>query len=518
MDFNTLTKDGNVGFYQSCEITEIFLTRKKDNITFNFYTLAVFEEKPFTERKQQFLCKPISVNKNYNIGIQKYWLSLYEVEQNYNTLKTKGKWLYEGKSISNFPKLNNLSKQYIPPIDGNRINKILKNNYRGSYILEFFDEKKSNFENILNIENISKLNDLSDKIKNVVPIDLSVVRDRIGNFIFQFPITILNSDAKALNTWDGVTIDFSWHKNLKSIPECLLQVESIFDNNYMGSTIENYNKSSTQSVNIGNLDQINHIKIWKKEPSLILYTFSGSFIRDFSLNMKIISSEPRLFELNGKMEQVQISNRDGHRKKNTKHSYIDFISNNLYDAEKKQLEKNLAFKQYNLGKKGMIEDLRLLIKRYGENGVFIWDPFLSPNDIFNTLYFCPNGGVPLKAIGSITDTVKNVYNLKGKKVSDIIEDYKIKFENPKNNNYHLNLEFRIQHGNFGWPFHDRFLIFPSIELKRSKVYSLGTSVNSYGKSHHILQEVSHPQPVVDAFNELWNKLDNSDCLVWKNPK
>lgn len=518
MDFKTLIKNGNVGFYQSCEITELFLTRKKDKTTFNFYTIAVFEEKPFTERKQQFLCKPIPVNKDFNIGIQRYWLSLTEAEQNYKTLRTKGKWLYEEKSISNFPKLNGLSKQYIPSVDGNRINKVLKNNYTGSYILEFFDEEKSNFEYLLKIENLSKLNALSDKIKNIVPIDLSVVRDRIGNFIFQFPITVLHTDARALKTWDGVVVDFSWHKNLKSVPECLLQVESTFDKNYMGSTIEDYNQSSTQSVNIGNLDQINHIKIWRKEPSLILSTFSGTFIRDFSLSMGIVSPEPRLFELDGKMMEVKVSSKDGHRKKNTKHSYTDFISNNLYDAEKKQLEINLAFKQYNLGKKGTIEDLRLLIKKHGENGVFIWDPFLSPNDIFNTLYFSTNGGVPLKAIGSITDTVKSVYDLKGKTASDIIEDYKVKFENPKNNNYHLNIEFRIQHGDFGWSFHDRFLIFPSNELKRSKVYSLGTSINSYGKSHHILQEVSHPQPVVDAFNELWDKLDNSDCLVWKNPK
>ena len=111
MDFKTLIKNGNVGFYQSCEITELFLTRKKDKTTFNFYTIAVFEEKPFTERKQQFLCKPIPVNKDFNIGIQRYWLSLTEAEQNYKTLRTKGKWLYEGKSISNFPKLNGLSKQ-----------------------------------------------------------------------------------------------------------------------------------------------------------------------------------------------------------------------------------------------------------------------------------------------------------------------------------------------------------------------------------------------------------------------
>ena len=90
-------------------------------------------------------------------------------------------------------------------------------------------------------------------------------------------------------------------------------------------------------------------------------------------------------------------------------------------------------------------------------------------------------------------------------------------DNPNHNNHFLNLEFRIQHTNFGWAFHDRFLIFPSGEMKRPQVYSLGTSINSYGDNHHILQEVSHPQPVVDAFNELWDELNNPNCKVWKFP-
>lgn len=102
--------------------------------------------------------------------------------------------------------------------------------------------------------------------------------------------------------------------------------------------------------------------------------------------------------------------------------------------------------------------------------------------------------------------------------AEIIAEYQVTLDNPNHNNHFLNLEFRIQHTNFGWSFHDRFLIFPSGDLKRPQVFSLGTSINSYGVNHHILQEVSHPQPIVDAFNELWNELQHSDCLVWKFPK
>lgn len=48
-----------------------------------------------------------------------------------------------------------------------------------------------------------------------------------------------------------------------------------------------------------------------------------------------------------------------------------------------------------------------------------------------------------------------------------------------------------------------------------KVWSLGTSINSLGNKHHIIQIVRNPQMIVDAFEELWDELDSEECLVWK---
>jgi len=519
MDFKILTTTGNIAFYESCEVTEIFLCRKSDRAIFNFFTIAVFEEKPYDGYNQTFLGKRISINDDFSLGVQQYWLTIAEAKTKFNILKDQNKWSADGTNFSQFPQLKYLPKQYIPSIEGNRINKVLKNNYHsGSYIIEFFDEVKSNLDFLLNIESLSKLNEICSKIKEVVPIDLSVVRDRIGNFVFQFPITIIESHSRALSTWDGVVINFAWHNSIFNLPDCLIQVESTLDKNYMGSIIEEYNKTTKQKIIIGNLDQINHIKIWRKEPSLILSSFSGSYLRDFHLDMMIVNPEPRLFEVDGIMQQIEIASSDKRNNKKNNISYTTYINNYLYDAEKKQLEKSLSFKQYKKGGVDGINDLRELIKQKDKNGVYIWDPFLSSKDILKTLFYSTTAKVPLKAIGSINDTVKMVYQKKGKSVADIITEYKSVLDNPNNNNQLLNLEFRIQHTNYGWAFHDRFLIFPSDELNRPHVYSLGTSINSYGENHHILQEVSYPQPVVDAFNELWDKLNHTDCLVWKFPK
>lgn len=517
MDFTTLTTAGNISFYNSCEVTEVFLIRKSDNAIFNFFTIAVFEEKPYKEFDKKFLGNRIKVSKEYSVGIQRFWLTVDEIKTKFDALKTQNQWSSDGVHFSQFPSLKYLPKQYVPSSEGIRMNNILKNNYRnGSYLLEFFDEEKSNIGFMLKMETLEQLNTICAKIKNEVPIDLSIVRDRIGNFIFQFPITILGCNFKALSNWEGVHLNFSWHDSLSVSPDCLIQVESTFDKIYMGSVIEDYNKMDDQKIIIGNLDQINQIKIWRKEPSLILASFSGTYLRGFDFTMGIINPEPRLFELDGELQQLQITSNDKKTKKEKTNSYTTYINNHLYDEEKKQLEKSLSFKQYKQGKSDGIGDLQKLIQEKDKNGVYLWDPFLTSVDILKTLFYSKTAGVPLRAIGSINPTVKKVYQKKGMSTPDIMAEYKALLDNPKNNNLHLSLEFRIQHTNFGWEFHDRFLIFPSSEVKRPQVYSLGTSINSYGINHHILQEVSHPQPVVDAFNDLWEKLNNTNCLVWKH--
>jgi hypothetical protein len=539
IDYKILVDKGNVGFYNSCEVTQLFLHRKNDKANFNFFIIAVFEEKPFIKTNHKFLCKPIFVNDEINIGIQRYFLSMDEIEANFTSLLKENIWSFNGDKSLQFPKLKSLSKQYIPTTEGNRINQILKNNFHsGSYILEFFDEEKTNFNFFPKKNSLKKLDEISEKIKDILPIDISVVADRIGNIIFQFPISILELNPKALSTWNGVELNFTWHNKIINPPECLLQVESTIDTNYMGSKIDDYNKTHKQEIIIGSLDQINHVKIWRKSPNLIISNFDGTYIRGFQFDMNQINSQPRIFERKSEIINVQISSRENRQKNNEKPTYRTFIQN---EVEKKRLEKSLTFKQYRNNTNDALSDLRGLIEKKDENGVYLWDPFLTSEDILNTLFYSTTSGVNLRAIGSISKKVRYIYSDKKhtSKIDELIKCIKNLFskkknnqkkwkvyleknkkilDNPKHNNYGLNLEFRIQHSNFGWAFHDRFLIFPGGKLKRPQVYSLGASINSYGENHHILQEVSHPQPVIDAFIELWDELNKPECLVWKFPK
>ena len=155
-----------------------------------------------------------------------------------------------------------------------------------------------------------------------------------------------------------------------------------------------------------------------------------------------------------------------------------------------------------------INDLREIIKNNCNKGVYLWDPYARSDDLLNTIYHCPYSKCEMKVITSYSkETREKIDDHEGWK------DKQIKLLKSCSNNNDINLEIRYQTGNYGWKFHDRFLIFPK---ETPRVWSLGTSVNSIGKNHSILMKVENAQNVLDAFNELWNKLENS--VLWKYPE
>lgn len=518
-DFKILSQQSNIGFYQSCEVTQILLLKKGQEVC-NFYTLVSFEEKPFSSRDQRYLTsQPININKTFSLGVQQYWLSIEEASTIFNSLLKTGKWEIDGKEIYKLGKFRSIPKQVIPAIEGKRLNSVLKNNFlNGSYILEFFDESKTDFSLLLDLKKTKELNSLSEKLKEIVPLDLAIARDRIGNIIFQFPITILTTNSKPLPSREGAEVIFNWHAKLQEIPDCIIETEAILDKNYMGAVTQDYSKEKTEKITMGNIDQINSMRVWRKKPNLILSLSEGTYIKNFIFNAGTVSHEPRIFQLGEKTQEVKVTRYQLTGNTNDV-DYVTYINATIYQEEKVNLEKTLAFKQYFGGSADeALKDIRILIERNGMNGVYLWDPFLRSKDVLQTLFFSSVDGIPLKAIGSINKSIKYVLEEEGLQPKEVIAAQQQILNNPDNNNLGLNLEFRLQHTRYGWSFHDRFLIFPGSTITSPKVYSLGTSINSVGKSHHILQEVSHPQRVIDAFNDLWEQINHENCVVWKYPK
>lgn len=150
--------------------------------------------------------------------------------------------------------------------------------------------------------------------------------------------------------------------------------------------------------------------------------------------------------------------------------------------------------------------------KYGQYGVYIWDTYLNSNDLLRIIYPLKYYDVPIRAITS--KKIKEIYDSGDEQltIDDVINiNKKIISESDLTG---LNLEFRIELGKPS--FHDRFLIFPRNPniSKNCIVYSLGSSINGFRKSSHILQKVLIPNDILNSFNELWDNLDEDKNKIW----
>lgn len=512
-DFDMLAAQGVIGLYQSCEVTEIFIMTKGDSKFSNLYTIIAFQDKAKTCHSEKFPGNKIKYNNNTHIGIKQYELTIPEARIRFENLSNGKGW---DEKINNIA-LRRLPKQFVPFTDGTPLNKVLKNNIdNGSYVIEFFDEKKNTYGPILDYNTRQRFDNLCTSIAELIPILLTGLPDRIGSVMFQFPITIVDISSRAIKTWTGTTLSFVWHPSLKAIPNCHISVTETLDSNIIGYTTEDYNKLDAQDFISGSLDGKTHIVVTRASPTLILSTFQGNYIKGINFGMNIVGHETRTFDVDGQIQSVQVKSAERPRQKQAK-EFNDLIRARLYNAERRRLESSLQFKQYGRNatthQEGLA-DIRKLIERNDQNGAYLWDPFLSSQDLLKTLFYSPTAGVPLRAITALS-TVKD--NTVPRETLLITRSrYTQELVDSNSNKYGLDLEFRCKIDHHGWAFHDRFLIFPGSDETPAKAYSLGTSVNSFGKEHHILQEVTHPQRIVDAFEELWDKLNNSTCLIWKS--
>lgn len=512
-DIKDLIEPTVIGFYKRCEVIQISYYEGQHENESNIFTLLIFDELEYDGKHEQYLTNNKNkINKKFKLSIKKFYLKIEEAISLYTKLKeppVNDKIL--DKYYLNNKNLKLLPFQFISSNEDIRINNVLKNNFgSGSYIFEFFDEnKKFNFAFEGNDTKI--FNKISEMVREVIPIDLSTCSDCLGNYIFQLPVNLLNVHTNKNN--NSIKIDFFWNSKLENNPNCLINISSKHDGNYLFNILEKYNNQSTQEIEVLSTGTEYTIKIWNSDLNLLLYEYTGGFIEQFRI---ITQTNPcnRMFLNDGEKITVPIKSKS---KLSEDKNYLYYKDNAVYEKNLKNLEKELKFKRY-WKDDNALKDIIKLINEYGENGVCILDPYLESKDILNTLMHLKFYNAKIRAITSLNNSECD--NKKSSK-KDKIEEYKKLLDDSIINSCGLNLEFRAQYDNIGKPFHDRFLIFPGdlANFKKPVVFSLGTSLNSYGKNLHILQEVSHPQYIVDEFEQLWDELKNHDrCLIWSYPE
>jgi len=546
LDF--LLNKANIGNYNKCEIIEIFGFKKKEKEAFNIYTLIVFENTKqipikglMTEKFQKF-----KGFKNLSWGIQKRIVDISIVKKLYSEILEKNKFCID-KPL-NIGTINLLPEQYVPPREDMhheiQLNYLLKNNFKnGSYILEFFDEDKEDVNFLL--DNPILLNNFSETVSKILPLKLANVSDRLGNIIFQFPINSFELSHDSIRQeeppqYKGISLEIYSKSEGFDIKNLQVRLFEENDNLITRQRLIDITKNITQI----NFDDCygTYIELIDKKSSLLLYKYKFYIMKQMNLNMGFIEPQKRVFKINENVKKIEVTHNTSnniHGKSKDK-PFDDWIRERKYEQELKELEKSKAFIQYFGNEKKYIiteklkwlilskkynlkdyqfylyqsrlissaitkatKDLRELINKYGKKGVYLWDPYLSAKDIKNTLYYSKATYVPLKAISGLKQNSKE--EAKREMIEEFSEDNK-QF-------LFLNLEVRGKIGSSGYDFHDRFLIFPQ---EKPKVWSLGISVNQLGASHHILQEVKNAQHILNAFNKLWDELNNEECLIWKS--
>jgi len=532
-EIERLTKDGVLGFYTHFEVTEVIASRERGAPPLNVFSVLVAEDRSeMSATSPQFLGSRIRLKqaRDWTFGVCRYLRPVSEVLNALASFQTTMKWQPSGKALD-VGRLAAVPTQFIPA-DSTVVvpwNNVLKNNFwNGSYVVELADPDKAEFQ--LFFDRPSVLQELSEQIQAFAPLRLASLSDRLGNLAFQIPITVLTATFAQQRLSGDNIVSIGWHP--KATPRALRAVcDMQFDNTLTGYASAEVNAGSTTipaSAGQGML----RAALWDEDNRVLLAaTGSTAFIETIVTDMRVIDPEPRVFRVprqNGVSQPVRIGLQHSNKmvvEAPEKNKSDKWAKQRIYRDEATRLSRERRFVQYRpIGSKAVaheaaLKDLHFLLHHYGEDGAWLWDPYLTATDILETLFYCSLSGVELRALTAASEICKT-----GSETQDDLthaQAFAVKqravFDEAQSNWRGIRLEYRMRCGPSGWPFHDRFLIFP-VKDGGARAWSLGTSVNSFGTIHHILQKVDDGQLVMDAFAELWDQLDQPQHLILKKPQ
>ena len=378
-------------------------------------------------------------------------------------------------------------------------------------------------------------------VKKYIAIDIAATPDRLGNVLIQLPVTSVAVTFPG--TQDNmIGIDVEWRQGVT--PRRISgSVTLTFDGGIVGHGQQELKEGFNPIVE----DATNKLfqgLVWDEEKNILLAAKSPTHLINGNIP----------FRPNGKWTERRISDSEIQELVAEKH-FLQYGGKNRHRHEEHQRA---------------LEDIKELINTYGKDAVYLWDPYLSGRDLVATLFECQHAESDLRAITSGQEPPKckkcdllnrrqlvsgqnsekccknRVFSwiFRTLKAAGLIKDDTASKSAPKKayaqeaasknkiwiqeQQDHINrsivdpakikLEYRICVGLSGWPFHDRFLIFPTGNNGYPEAWALGASINCIGKSHTVIQKVTYAQPILDAFNELWDRINSNENLVWKSER
>lgn len=502
----------SIGLFKCVELFEIIGIKNKQS-PFNIFTLAVAQELELDLiNKEKVTPHPIQLKKDKSLkfGIFRSVLSIDDFLDRASNLDND-QWKNNQKKQLSCGKLRSIPNVYVPALERgkNEFLGLLKNNFfGGSHLFEWFDESKEHVQQLM--ENHLALMELSEELQKYLPIKIGGHSDRLGNFIVQIPCS---SVVFQIQRRDRESYQLISNLSINPAIETL-NLTGVFWRESNGSIIDFQKLPLTLGKNLIPFKQINgtgYYTIWDEDKQVIC---SGGIIHSImeSMNISIGLQEinQRIFKLpNGQEQRINISIRASQSQiGRSSKDYRDWVANRLIKFEKQELHESLKLRQFTQNmREEALAFIRELMKRYGKNGIYLWDPYLNSRDLLETVFFNPYANTPIKALtGLKTLGESNAKTL-----------YKSELEQATIENGWLDLIFLNADKSKVGDFHDRFIIFPKNQDSSARAWSLGTSVNSLGTSHHIIQEVEDGQIIANVFEEMWEQsIVNEENIIWQS--
>ncbi|MBQ0160314.1 MAG: hypothetical protein KBT28_06775 [Bacteroidales bacterium] len=363
---------------------------------------------------------------------------------------------------------------------------------------------------------------IAEKISESTHLSIENISDKVGGMYIVLPIDCIKVQVKGVrDTLDGIEIGTEWQEGymkreiailISKIKDGLISQKMVLGSND-GKIYLNNNEYKGQTVTIYDINN-----------GFVIYSATLDVMSKICLNIRARAGM-REFVYKGEKYKIEIMQSDlisvGY---NEEEALNARLKKRLYRKALRKMNEERELVQYlpsseedggrNFLHNKSIEDIKFLIEKHGKNGVWLWDPYLSPDDIISTLFFNPHAGSTMRAL--TRSKIPVVSGSDFEKHLNVLERYRAEMNSVQLVSAALDLEFRTSEGSHFADFHDRFIIFPETG-DQPLAWSLGTSVNSMGKSHHLLQKVADGRIIMEAFENMWDKLSDPKHLIWKFP-
>lgn len=531
-----------IGNYQYCKVDQIVLFDKENQIAWNYFTHIHFSSGFSTAVESVLLTSPTTLRNGLQLFISQYSMSKEMFMNCVRSALSTGIWSYTDSKIKKGDKIDGAFStpiKFISESDptGSNYNNTIPfekslygSNFAGSYYIFEIYARGAHLKELLSDKDVQQIQTVMKKYK--LNYKLDELSDRIGNIVCRFDIETLKVQPKRLGKCGMAYIfelapeiahDMNLHLHIEQEHDGLLYeyVDEVFCLS-RGEKVEKGvepNQYKT-TLTISNTDS-NLILFRAVADQSVYSNYYGQITPDYIITTPIYSY--RKVRVDGKEYSVPLKDI-----KIT--SDLSFFIEMMNAGERQQKWKDAFFEEqnylriYNAGEHDKaFGDIRAII-----NGQMLWDlnevriidPYLSPSDILSTVAFCEKPDVRICCLTSIHTICHNkeakaeiLGDTQGTVFASIRDSFRKQLEDGLGAETDLRLSFRTIHGNNGINFHDRYLIL-KYELNKTRVWSLGTSVNSIGKSHHIIQIVEAPTRIDNFFDEVWDKTDTDECTIY----